>query len=96
MRCWDIHWVSSLQTTHFSLSSLLPALYCRYTSWLCIKVISATSYALVGVLNKFLTLLLNILIWDKHSSPIGLLSVCVCLGAGVFYEQAPSRQKMVK
>jgi solute carrier family 35 len=56
-----------------------------------VKAISATSYALVGVLNKFLTLLLNILLWEKHSSPLGIFGVCVCLGAGVFYEQSPSR-----
>jgi solute carrier family 35 len=63
----------------------------RYSSWLCVKAISATSYALVGVLNKFLTLLLNILLWEKHSTPLGIVGVCVCLGAGVFYEQSPTR-----
>ena len=65
----------------------------RYSSWLCVRSISATSYALVGVINKFLTVLLNILLWDKQSSPLGLFAVCLCLGAGVFYEQSPIQQK---
>jgi hypothetical protein len=54
-------------------------------------VLSATSYSLVGVLNKFLTILLNVFLFEKHSSPFGLFSVCICLLAGIFYQQAPLR-----
>ena len=63
-----------------------------YTGWMCRGMVSATSYTLVGVVNKFLTVFLNVLIWDKHSTPMGLFAVCVCLGAGVFYQQAPRRE----
>jgi len=63
-----------------------------YTGWLCRGMVSATSYTLVGVVNKFLTVLLNVLIWDKHSSPMGLAAVCVCLGSGMFYQQSPMRE----
>lgn len=59
-------------------------------------MVSATTYTLVGVVNKFLTVLLNIFIWDKHSTPLGLIAVCICLGAGMFYEQAPLREVMEK
>ena len=62
-----------------------------YTGWLCRGMVSAATYTLVGVVNKFLTVLLNVLVWDKHSSPGGLLAVCLCLIAGVFYQQAPKR-----
>lgn len=54
-------------------------------------MVSATTYTLVGVVNKFLTVLLNVIIWDKHSSPTGLIAVCICLLAGMFYQQAPMR-----
>ena len=54
-------------------------------------MISATSFTLVGVVNKFITVLLNVILWDKHSSALGILAVCGCLVAGVFYEQAPLR-----
>ncbi len=56
-------------------------------------MVSATTFTLVGVVNKFLTVLLNVMIWDKHSSPTGIMSVIVCLLAGVFYEQAPRVDK---
>jgi solute carrier family 35 len=64
---------------------------CRYSGWLCRGMVSATTYTLVGVVNKFLTVLLNVIVWDKHSSPTGLIAVCVCLLAGMFYQQAPMR-----
>ena len=56
-------------------------------------MISATSFTLVGVVNKFLTVLLNVLLWDKHSTPSGLIAVCICLLAGIFYQQAPRRDE---
>ena len=62
-----------------------------YTGWLCRGMVSATSYTLVGVVNKFLTVLLNVVVWDKHSTPLGITAVCICLGSGMFYEQAPMR-----
>jgi GDP-mannose transporter len=63
----------------------------RYTGWLCRGMVSATSFTLVGVVNKFLTVLLNVIVWDKHSTPSGIAAVCLCLLAGVFYQQAPRR-----
>lgn len=84
----------SLSPFHLpSYSHWLICICCRYSSWLCVRSISATSYALVGVLNKFLTIFLNMMIWDRHSSPLGLIAVSGCLLAGVFYEQAPIRHK---
>jgi GDP-mannose transporter len=57
-------------------------------------MVSATTYTLVGVVNKFLTLLLNVVVWDKHSTPMGLVAVCLCLLAGTFYQQAPRREDL--
>jgi solute carrier family 35 len=54
-------------------------------------MISATSFTLVGVINKFITVLLNVMIWDKHSSPMGVFAVCLCIMAGSFYQQSPRR-----
>lgn len=67
-----------------------------YTGWLCRGMVSATSYTLIGVVNKFLTVLLNVIIWDKHSSNLGLFAVCVCLLAGTLYQQAPRRDEEKK
>lgn len=38
-----------------------------YSSWWCRDRVSATSFTLVGVMNKCLTVLLNLLIWDQHA-----------------------------
>jgi GDP-mannose transporter len=65
-----------------------------YTGWLCRGMVSATSFTLVGVVNKFLTVLLNVAVWDKHSSPAGLAAVCCCILAGSFYQQAPQRKRV--
>lgn len=62
-----------------------------YTGWLCRGMLSATTFTLVGVVNKFVTVLLNVMIWDKHSTGFGIVAVSICLIAGVFYEQAPKR-----
>lgn len=59
-------------------------------------MVSATTYTLVGVVNKFLTVLLNTVLWDKHSSPFGIFAVCVCLLAGTLYQQAPRREELRK
>jgi GDP-mannose transporter len=56
-------------------------------------MVSATTYTLVGVVNKFFTVLLNVIIWDKHSTPFGIFAVCLCLGAGTLYQQSPRRDE---
>ena len=58
----------------------------------CQQVITATAYTVVGVLNKLLTVLVNSLIWDKHAPPLGIAALCVCLGGGALYQQAPLRK----
>jgi GDP-mannose transporter len=78
------------------LFSCITGTLIGYTGWLCRGMVSATTYTLVGVVNKFVTVLLNIAIWDKHSSPIGLFAVCLCLLAGSAYQQAPRRDEAHK
>ena len=56
-------------------------------------MISATSFTLVGVINKLITVLLNSMLWSKHSSPIGILAVCLCILAGSFYQQSPRKDE---
>ncbi len=62
-----------------------------YTGWSCRSLVSATTFTLVGVINKFITILLNVAIWDKHASPLGILALVCCLVGGSFYQQAPMR-----
>lgn len=62
-----------------------------FSGWWARSLVSATTYTVVGTVNKILTVLLNILVWSKHASPLGTFFLLVCLAAGGFYEQAPPR-----
>lgn len=63
-----------------------------YAGWFCRDQLSATSYTIVGLMNKFIAILLNIIFWDKHASNAGLIALTVSLMAAYFYEQAPLRK----
>jgi len=43
-----------------------------YSAWWCRGKVSATTFTLVGVINKCLTILLNFVIWDQHATPKGI------------------------
>jgi GDP-mannose transporter len=62
-----------------------------WAGWHCRNLISATSYTLVGVICKLITVIANVLIWNKHATPIGIFWLLVCLGASSAYQQAPLR-----
>lgn len=62
-----------------------------YSSWWCRDKVSATSFTLIGVMNKCLTVLLNLIIWDQHAAPGGIMSLVLCLVGGSLYVQAPMR-----
>lgn len=52
------------------------------------KAISATAFTVTGVVNKFLTVAINVVIWDKHASPFGLLCLLFTIAGGVLYQQS--------
>jgi len=41
----------------------------------CQSLITATAYTVVGVMNKMLTVTVNVLIWDKHATSGGIASL---------------------
>jgi len=67
-----------------------------YSSWWCRDKVSATSFTLIGVMNKCLTILLNLAIWDQHAPPGGIASLFLCLVGGTLYQQAPLRTATVQ
>jgi hypothetical protein len=42
-------------------------------------------------MNKCLTILLNVIIWDQHATPGGIFSLFICIGGGMVYQQSPMR-----
>ncbi|KAG2498722.1 hypothetical protein HYH03_003462 [Edaphochlamys debaryana] len=62
-----------------------------HSSYLLRETVSATLFTIVGILCKIITVVINVLIWDKHATPSGIAFLLVCVGAGTFYEQSPRR-----
>jgi len=51
----------------------------------CRELISATSFSVVGNMNKVFTVFINFIVWDAHSSLLGLLCLSICLVGGAYY-----------
>jgi len=62
-----------------------------YFAWLARSLVSATYFTIIGNSCKLLTVIINISIWDKHASNVGLMCLFGCLTAAYFYKQAPMR-----
>eukprot|EP00270_Netrium_digitus_P018508 TRINITY_DN705_c0_g1_i1.p1 TRINITY_DN705_c0_g1~~TRINITY_DN705_c0_g1_i1.p1 ORF type:complete len:357 (-),score=61.09 TRINITY_DN705_c0_g1_i1:461-1531(-) len=54
----------------------------------CRRAISATAFTVVGVTNKLLTVIINVLIWEKHASNFGVMCLLVTIVGGVIYQQS--------
>ena len=55
------------------------------------ETLSATSVSVVATCNKFLSELVNWVIWDKHTTIEGTYAILLIMTCGIFYEQAPLR-----
>ena len=62
-----------------------------YTSWKLRSLVSATTFSLVGVLNKMGTVLLAFWIWPDEGSWASLLVLIGCLLSGMMYEGTKQR-----
>jgi len=86
----------------FSLKMWLPvALSCAFGLAIsffgmsCRRAISATGFTVLGVVNKLLTVVINLVIWTKHASGAGTLGLLICIFGGVYYQQSTSKPKAV-
>ena len=59
----------------------------------CRRAISATGFTVLGVVNKLLTVGINLVIWDKHSTFVGTFGLLVCMTGGILYQQSTSKAK---
>lgn len=59
--------------------------------WNCRNQVSATLFTLIGVVCKLISVMLNVLIWDKHASAVGIGWLVACLACSSAYRQAPLR-----
>jgi len=62
-----------------------------YFAFLCRAAVSATSFTVIGNVCKVTSVLINIVIWDKHASALGIGFLLTCLVAAGAYQAAPLR-----
>merc|ERR1711920_749286 len=86
--------ISQLQSgLRWLLLSCVVGVGISWSGWNCRSKISATAYTLLGVVCKFISVQINVAIWDKHATPTGLAWLGVCLASSATYRQAPLRSE---
>lgn len=70
--------------------SCLFGLAISFFGFSCRKAISATGFTVLGIVNKLLTVVINLVIWDKHSTFVGTIGLLICMSGGVMYQQFSS------
>ncbi|KAG9459583.1 hypothetical protein H6P81_004091 [Aristolochia fimbriata] len=80
-------WVGQTAFLAVALSCLFGLLI-SFFGFAARKAISATAFTVTGVVNKFLTVAINVLIWDKHASPVGLVCLLFTIVGGILYQQS--------
>ncbi|KAJ1687336.1 hypothetical protein LUZ63_018726 [Rhynchospora breviuscula] len=94
---------SSKVSNWMSFEVILPvALSClfglsiSFFGFSCRRAISATGFTVLGIVNKLLTVVINLVIWDRHASLIGTIGLLICMSGGVFYQQSTTKPKAPK
>jgi hypothetical protein len=66
-RLFEAEW--RLRGVMLYLLSCVFGIAISFTGWRCRALVSATCYTVLGVANKMLTVLANIIVWDDHATP---------------------------
>lgn len=74
--------------------SCLFGLAISFFGFSCRRAISATGFTVLGIVNKLLTVVINLVIWDKHSTFVGTAGLLVCMLGGVLYQQSTAKPKV--
>ncbi|XP_057765990.1 GDP-mannose transporter GONST3 [Salvia miltiorrhiza] len=72
--------------------SCLFGLAISFFGFSCRRAISATGFTVLGIVNKLLTVVINLIIWDKHSTLVGTIGLLICMGGGIMYQQSTSNK----
>ena len=62
-----------------------------YSGWRLKDLVTATTFTLVGVLNKMATIALSALVFPGATSAYGVVALFACIVFGLAYEDAPQR-----
>lgn len=72
--------------------SCLFGLAISFFGFSCRRAISATGFTVLGIVNKLLTVVINLFIWDKHSTLVGTVGLLICMGGGILYQQSTTKK----
>ncbi|KAK3001351.1 hypothetical protein RJ639_021130 [Escallonia herrerae] len=72
--------------------SCLFGLAISFFGFSCRRAISATGFTVLGIVNKLLTVVINLIIWDKHSTLVGTVGLLICMVGGIMYQQSTSNK----
>lgn len=72
--------------------SCLFGLAISFFGFSCRRAISATGFTVLGIVNKLLTVVINLVIWDKHSTLLGTIGLLICMMGGIMYQQTTSKK----
>lgn len=93
---FETFWLATAETSSTQwgiiLAGCVTGTLIGWAGWYCRDLVSATSYTLIGVANKMLTVLLGVFFLDKHASGVGIGALVVCIIASTQYQQAPLRK----
>jgi len=64
-----------------------------YSGWRARSVITATTFTLVGVLNKMATIAFTVIVWPADASFASIASLVFCIMFGLLYQDAPKRKE---
>ncbi|KAK1279184.1 GDP-mannose transporter GONST3 [Acorus gramineus] len=88
------------ETSWYSMAVVLPVglsclfgLAISFFGFSCRRAISATGFTVLGIVNKLLTVVINLIIWDKHSTFVGTVGLLICMLGGVLYQQSTMKPK---
>ncbi|KAK1317698.1 GDP-mannose transporter GONST3 [Acorus calamus] len=91
------------ETSWYSLAVVLPVglsclfgLAISFFGFSCRRAISATGFTVLGIVNKLLTVVINLIIWDKHSTFVGTVGLLICMLGGVLYQQSTMKPKPIQ
>mmetsp|Transcript_12022 Transcript_12022/g.29172 ORF Transcript_12022/g.29172 Transcript_12022/m.29172 type:complete len:316 (-) Transcript_12022:288-1235(-) len=62
-----------------------------YTGWRSRSVTTATTFTLVGVLNKMATIAVTVAVWPHDTSVLSIMCLVCCILFGLLYQDAPKR-----
>lgn len=78
--------------TFYLILSCIVGVAISYSGWRCRTVVTATTFTLVGVVNKMATIAFTIIVWPKDFSVLKTLALVACVGFGLLYVDAPMRK----